>query len=98
MFCFSEIIVESHTVKGNRHHTRQKVIANVVKANIPVSNGIVHFIDKPLVIVKNPLLDYLKQEEDENGRLSLFAKYLRQFGGDLQAQSDQIFVNRSGRI
>ena len=56
--------VKSNTVQGNRHHDRaENVIANVVKANIPVSNGIVHLIDKPLVVIATTLWDYLKQEE-----------------------------------
>jgi hypothetical protein len=29
--------VKSNTVQGNRHHSREHVIANIVKANIPVS-------------------------------------------------------------
>ncbi|TRY68541.1 hypothetical protein TCAL_07251 [Tigriopus californicus] len=76
--------VKSNTVQGNRHHTREHVLANVVRANIPVSNGIVHLIDKPLVIIANPLSEYLALEEQQGGRLSRFARYVRKFAPDLQ--------------
>ena len=47
---------------GDRNHPREKVKANVVRANIPVANGVVHLIDKPLIIVASPLWDYLQEE------------------------------------
>ena len=73
--------VSSNTVQGNRHYSREIVTANVVRANIPVANGIVHLISKPLVVIANPLIDYLKQEEENNGRLAKFSRYLRKYGG-----------------
>ena len=54
--------VTSTTVMGDRNHPREKVKANVVRANIPVANGVVHLIDKPLIIVASPLWDYLQEE------------------------------------
>jgi len=54
--------VKSNTVQGNRHHSREHVIANIVKANIPVANGIVHLIDRPLIVVASPLWKYLEEE------------------------------------
>ena len=54
--------VKSTTVQGSRNHPRENVKANVVIGNIPVANGIVHLIDKPLIIVASPLWDYLQEE------------------------------------
>jgi len=76
--------VTSTTVMGDRNHPREKVKANVVRANIPVANGVVHLIDKPLIIVASPLWDYLQEEKEKNGRLSKFASYVQTFGAGLQ--------------
>ena len=54
--------VKSTTVQGSRNHPRENVKANLVIGNIPVANGVVHLIDKPLIIVASPLWDYLQEE------------------------------------
>ena len=38
------------------------VVSRILKANIPVQNGIVHLIDKPLMVVARSLYDYLMEE------------------------------------
>ena len=35
------------------------VVARIVKGNIPVENGVVHLIDKPLMIVDGSMFEYL---------------------------------------
>ena len=35
------------------------VVARIIKGNIPVKNGVVHLIDKPLMIVARSLYEYL---------------------------------------
>merc|ERR1711976_381370 len=58
------------------------VVARIVKGNIPVSNGVVHLIDKPLMIVARTLYEYISEEGSLPGnRLSRFAKLLRDKGG-----------------
>ena len=57
--------VKSTTVQGSRNHPRENVKANLVIGNIPVANGVVHLIDKPLIIVASPLWDYLQEEVRE---------------------------------
>ena len=52
-------VVESKTITGTKKHKRGVVEANIVKANIPVQNGIVHLIDKPLVIMASTLHQHL---------------------------------------
>ena len=54
--------MKSTTVQGSRNHPRENVKANIIQANIPVANGVVHLIDKPLIIVASPLWDYLQEE------------------------------------
>ena len=51
--------MESKTMTGTKKHKRGTVEAKIVKANIPVQNGIVHLIDRPLVIMANSLYEHL---------------------------------------
>ena len=52
-------MVESITTSGTKKHKRGSVRANIVKGNIPVQNGIVHLIDRPLVVMANSLHEHL---------------------------------------
>ncbi len=52
-------MVRSNTIVGDRTHSRGMVVARIVRANIPVENGIVHLIDKPLMIVARSLFEYV---------------------------------------
>ena len=52
-------LVESQTVVGNKQHKRGLVEARIVKGNIPVQNGIIHLIDRPLVIMASSMADML---------------------------------------
>ena len=52
-------MVESITTWGTKKHKRGSVRANIVKGNIPVQNGIVHLIDRPLVVMANTLHEHL---------------------------------------
>ena len=88
-------MVESITTYGTKKHKRGSVRANIVKANIPVQNGIVHLIDRPLVVMANTLYEHLCEKkanvrEDIFGlnyqesvqdqlRFSEFSKYLQKF-------------------
>lgn len=85
----------SHTIRGDRQHSRDSVVATIVRGNIPVSNGVVHLISKPLVVVASPLDVYLRAEEESAGRLSRFARYLRKHGSDLL---EMIKETKSGTI
>ena len=53
------IVVRSNTIVGDRSHNRGMVVAKIVKGNIPVQNGVVHLIDKPLMIVARSLYEYI---------------------------------------
>ena len=76
------VMVRSNTVVGNRVHAPGMVVARIVKGNIPVQNGVVHLIDKPLMVVARSLYDYIMEEGDQPGnRLSRYAKLIRDKGG-----------------
>ena len=53
------VVVRSNTISGDRAHARGMVVARVVKGNIPVQNGVVHLIDKPLMIVAKTIFEYI---------------------------------------
>jgi len=72
-------VVQSKTITGTKQHKRGTVEANIIKANIPVQNGIVHLIDRPLVIMANTLYEHLCVERSVQLRFQEFSKYLRQF-------------------
>jgi len=66
----------SQTVIGTSHYTRGRVVvATVVKANIPVRNGIVHLVDRPFVVMASTLMDTINSQA--NSRFSMFADYLK---------------------
>ena len=76
------VMVRSNTIVGDRVHPRGMVVARILKGNIPVRNGVVHLIDKPLMIVARSLYEYITQEGSSPGnRLSKFARLLRDKGG-----------------
>ena len=51
--------MRSNTIVGDRTHSRGMVVSRIVRANIPVKNGVVHLIDKPLMIVARSLFEYI---------------------------------------
>ena len=53
------VVVRSNTIVGDRSHSRGMVVARIVRGNIPVENGVVHLIDKPLMIVAKSLYEYI---------------------------------------
>lgn len=52
--------VKSNTVAGDAKHARGVVLADIVRANIPVKNGVVHLIQRPLMVVDTTVVDFLK--------------------------------------
>merc|ERR550532_2858874 len=73
-------VVESITTWGTKKHKRGSVRANIVAGNIPVQNGIVHLIDRPLVVMANSLHEHLcVKKTDDLLRFTEFSKYLQKF-------------------
>jgi len=52
--------VKSNTVVGDPNHAEGVVLAEIVKANIPVRNGVVHLIHRPLMVVDITVQQFLE--------------------------------------
>ncbi|XP_052749257.1 fasciclin-1 [Galleria mellonella] len=74
--------VKSNTVAGDTKHSRGVVLADIVKANIPVKNGVVHLIQRPLMVVDTTVVDFLKEKED--GPLCKFYEVILDLGANNQ--------------
>ncbi|XP_047100720.1 fasciclin-1 isoform X1 [Schistocerca piceifrons] len=77
--------VKSNTVIGDANHATGAVLAEIVKANIPVKNGVVHLIQRPLMVVDNTVKQFLesfKGFEKEDGPLYKFYQVILDAGGD----------------
>ncbi|XP_076044280.1 fasciclin 1 Fas1 domain-containing isoform X2 [Oratosquilla oratoria] len=72
--------VKSTTAYGDVSHNKGTVLARIIKANIPVKNGVVHLIDRPLMVVASSIMSYL-QEVD--GQLRSFHKLMRDHYPDI---------------
>ncbi|XP_063906710.1 fasciclin-1 isoform X2 [Zophobas morio] len=64
--------VKSHTLLSDGHHQQGVVLSEIVQANIPVKNGVVHLIQRPLMVVDNNVRELL--EEKDGGILSSFVR------------------------
>lgn len=63
--------VKSQTLIGDSKHSEGVKIVEIVRANIPVKNGVVHFISKPLMIVDGTVEQFLKVSYKLRRRLLL---------------------------
>ncbi|XP_068155178.1 fasciclin-1 isoform X6 [Drosophila tropicalis] len=71
---------KSNTLVGDAKHAEGVVLAEIVKANIPVKNGVVHLIQRPLMIIDSTVTQFL-QEDSENGALRKFYEAIMDNGG-----------------
>uniref|UniRef100_A0A1B6D4C3 FAS1 domain-containing protein n=1 Tax=Clastoptera arizonana TaxID=38151 RepID=A0A1B6D4C3_9HEMI len=77
--------IKSSTKVGDQYHITGVVLAEVVKANIPVKNGVVHLINKPLMVVDSTVKEFLesfKGFDREDGPLYKFYEVIRDVDGD----------------
>ncbi|RZF46663.1 hypothetical protein LSTR_LSTR002526 [Laodelphax striatellus] len=72
--------IKSHTIVGDQTHSTGVVLAEIVKGNIPVKNGVVHLIHRPLMVVDTTVTQFLEDRED--GPLYKFYETIRDTGGD----------------
>ncbi|GLV34060.1 Fasciclin 1 [Carabus blaptoides fortunei] len=90
---FSKVFIISHTLVGDSNHTAGVVQAEMVKANIPVKNGVIHLIQKPLMIIDMTISDVFQMRNDE-GPFSEFYHFMldsevgRQFFASLKRLRD----------
>ena len=64
------VVVRSNTIRGDRAHAKGMVVARIIRGDIPVQNGVVHLIDKPLMIVANSLFEYIMVKIAKNVEIS----------------------------
>ncbi|XP_076682285.1 fasciclin 1 Fas1 domain-containing isoform X3 [Andrena cerasifolii] len=76
-----KVYVKSNTLVGDAGHPTGVVLAEIVKANIPVRNGVVHLIQRPLMVVDATVKDFLEEKED--GPVYKFYETIRDFGDDI---------------
>ncbi|XP_017795061.1 PREDICTED: fasciclin-1-like, partial [Habropoda laboriosa] len=55
-----KVYVKSNTIMGDAGHPAGVVLAEIIKANIPVRNGVVHLIQRPLMVVDTTVKDFLE--------------------------------------
>ncbi|XP_037773100.1 fasciclin-1-like, partial [Penaeus monodon] len=67
--------VKSNTIASDVSHKKGTVLARIIKGNVPVRNGVVHFIDRSLMVVTSSIMLYL-QEKD--GQLSKFYQLMKE--------------------
>ncbi|KAM8703079.1 hypothetical protein ACLKA7_005417 [Drosophila subpalustris] len=75
-----KMYVKSNTISGDAKHPQGVVLAEIVKANIPIRNGVVHLIHRPLMIIDTTVTQFL-QENTENGALRKFYEVIMDAGG-----------------
>ncbi|XP_052873274.1 fasciclin-1 [Anopheles cruzii] len=73
----SRVFVMSRTMLTNSRLSSGAVVAEIVKANIPVTNGVVHLIHRPLVIVDMKISQFLQEQED--GIVSKFTELIEDY-------------------
>ncbi|XP_076252925.1 fasciclin 1 Fas1 domain-containing isoform X2 [Rhynchophorus ferrugineus] len=56
--------VKSYTALTDGTHPQGAVLAEIVKANIPVKNGVIHLIQKPLMVVDSTIKELLQEHMD----------------------------------
>lgn len=81
-----KVYVQSNTMSGDAGHPTGVVLAEIVKANIPVRNGVVHLIQRPLMVVDTTVKDFLESfKEKEDGPVYKFYQTIRDFGEEIMS-------------
>ncbi|XP_065337193.1 fasciclin-1 isoform X2 [Cloeon dipterum] len=80
--------VSSNTVVGDNSHPTGVVMAEIVHANIPVKNGVVHLIHRPLMVVDTTVTQFLQGivSEKEDGPLNKLYEVIMDHGGEFMTQ------------
>lgn len=70
--------VKSDTLVGDSSHPSASVLAEIVKPNIPVKNGVVHLIQNPLMVVDTTVQEFIQVSLSHSpSSLLLFFFFLR---------------------
>ncbi|XP_036141250.1 fasciclin-1-like isoform X2 [Monomorium pharaonis] len=84
----NKVYVQSDTLVGDHFHPRGRVITKIIRPNIPVRNGVVHLIQRPLMIIDITVKDFL--EENKNGPVGKFYEILRNYGGKIMSSINRL--------
>ncbi|KRG01983.1 fasciclin-1 isoform X12 [Drosophila mojavensis] len=81
-----KMYVKSNTIVGDAKHPEGVVLSEIVKANIPVKNGVIHLIRRPLMIIDTTVTQFLQSfkfvnDNGENGALRKFLEVIMDSGG-----------------
>ncbi|XP_023170267.2 fasciclin-1 isoform X8 [Drosophila hydei] len=81
-----KMYVKSNTIVGDAKHPEGVVLSEIVKANIPVKNGVIHLIRRPLMIIDTTVTQFLQSfkfmnDNGENGALRKFLEVIMDAGG-----------------
>ncbi|XP_046393705.1 fasciclin-1 isoform X3 [Ischnura elegans] len=84
----SKLYVKSNTIVGDPNHATGVVLAEIVKANIPVKNGVVHLIHRPLMVVDTTVKQFLEGIgiEKEDGPLYRFYEMIVDHGSEFMTK------------
>ncbi|XP_016840749.1 fasciclin-1 isoform X3 [Nasonia vitripennis] len=74
--------VKSDTLLGDSQHPSASVLAEIVKPNIPVKNGVVHLIQNPLMVVDTTVQEFIQGIDKEDGPLFNFYQVIRDQGDE----------------
>ncbi|XP_026298429.1 fasciclin-1 isoform X2 [Apis mellifera] len=81
-----KVYVQSNTLVGDAGHPTGVVLAEIIKPNIPVRNGVIHLIQRPLMVVDTTVKDFLESfKEKRDGPVYKFYEIIRDFGGDIMS-------------
>ncbi|CAL7940146.1 unnamed protein product [Xylocopa violacea] len=76
-----KVYVQSNTLVGDSSHPTGVVLTEIIKANIPVRNGVVHLIQRPLMVVDTTVKDFLEEKKD--GPVYKFYETIRDYGDEI---------------
>ncbi|XP_022258774.1 fasciclin-1-like [Limulus polyphemus] len=80
--------VRSNTLQDSQDHEKGVVLSRIVRANIPLKNGVVHLIQDPLMIIDTNIEEFIQSES--NGKLSEYMKLVQEalpeFQQELQSE------------
>ncbi|CAG0880507.1 unnamed protein product [Darwinula stevensoni] len=65
----------SRTIDGDLEHPEGTVMAQVIRANIPVRNGVVHLIDRPFMVMDKRLIELVSKDP----QMKQFADMVRDY-------------------
>ncbi|XP_043682694.1 fasciclin-1 isoform X2 [Vespula pensylvanica] len=87
----NKVYVKSNTIVGDASHHTGVVLAEIVKPNIPVRNGVIHLIQRPLMVIDSTVKDFLESfKEKEDGPVYKFYETIRDFGDDIMTTINRL--------